>query len=181
MASKPSAQAPIRDKAFLTSVFESMDRDRTGFINVSELQRALASGTWKPFSEELVLLMVKIFDREFNNKINFDQFCTLWSYITEWVNGFKKVDRTNCGRLDKADLQTVFGNLGYQVSLGLCHMMIRRFDQLGDNKIMLEDFVRMCVILHNAAAEFKIFDPNKTGTAKLTLDDFHRTTFQMCK
>ncbi|XP_049269206.1 programmed cell death protein 6 [Rhipicephalus sanguineus] len=181
MSGKPSALAPIRDKAFLTSVFESMDRDRTGFINVSELQRALASGTWKPFGEELVLLMVKIFDRDFSNKINFDQFCTLWSYITEWFNGFKKVDRTNCGRLDKTELQTVFSNLGHQVSLGLCHMMIRRFDQQGDNKIMIEDFVRLCVIMQDATQEFKTLDPNKTGSAKVTYDDFVCSTFKMCK
>ncbi|KAL3248957.1 hypothetical protein MRX96_056243 [Rhipicephalus microplus] len=90
MARKSSALAQIRHKAFLTSVFESMDRDRTGFISVSKLQRALASGNWKPFGEELVLLMVKIFDRDFSNKIDFDQFCTLWSYITNWFNAFKK-------------------------------------------------------------------------------------------
>ncbi|KAH6939964.1 hypothetical protein HPB50_022994 [Hyalomma asiaticum] len=181
MAGKPSPQAPIRDKAFLTSVFESMDRDRTGFINASELQRALASGTWKPFGEELVFLMVKIFDRDFSNKINFDQFCTLWKYITEWVNGFKKVDRTNSGRLDKAELQTAFANVGHQVSLALCHMMIRRFDQQGDNKIMAEDFVRMCVIMHDAVQGFNTLEPDKTGVAKLTYEEFLCSTFEMCK
>lgn len=181
MAGKASAVAPVRDKAFLTSVFESMDRDRTGMINASELQRALANGTWKPFGEDLVVLMVRIFDRQFTGKINFEQFSTLWAYITDWVNSFKKVDRANCGRLDKTDLQTVFTNMGHPLSLGLCHMMIRRFDQLGDNKIVMEDFVRMCVILQIAQEEYKKIDTENTGFAKVTYDDFLCTTFEMWK
>ncbi|KAK8761362.1 programmed cell death protein 6-like [Amblyomma americanum] len=181
MAGKASALAPVRDKAFLTSVFESMDRDRTGVINATELQRALANGTWKPFGEDLVMLMVKIFDREFTGKINFEQFSTLWANITDWYNSFKKVDRANCGRLDKTDLQTVFANMGHQLSLAVCHMMIRRFDQLGDNKIMMDDYLRMCVILHIANEEYKKINPEKTGSAKLTYDDFLCNTFEMWK
>lgn len=44
--------------AIKTFVFKSVDRDRSGYINVDELQQALSNGTWKPFNPETVRLMI---------------------------------------------------------------------------------------------------------------------------
>lgn len=42
----------------LQNIFASVDRDRSGKINVDELQRALSNGTWNPFNPETCRLMI---------------------------------------------------------------------------------------------------------------------------
>ncbi|CAN7997520.1 unnamed protein product [Ixodes hexagonus] len=181
MAAGQGNVIPTRDHAFLTSVFQSVDRDRTNSITASELQRALANGTWRPFSEDLVNLMIKMFDRSFRGNINFKEFVCLWHHITEWINVFRKIDKANSGRLNKGELQSAFQQLNFKLSVGLCHVMIRRFDQNGDNRINVEDFVRLCIILQNATEAFKTFDPANAGQAKITYDQFLNTMFTMAK
>lgn len=90
MSTEAASGLPKRDKNFLASVFQSVDKDRTGRISSAELQRALSNGNWKPFNESLVNLMIKMFDREFTGNIKFEEFCNLWNFITEWINGFRK-------------------------------------------------------------------------------------------
>ena len=36
----------------------SVDKDRSGFISVNELQSALSNGTWQPFNPETIRLMI---------------------------------------------------------------------------------------------------------------------------
>ncbi|EEC06684.1 programmed cell death-involved protein, putative, partial [Ixodes scapularis] len=172
-----------RDHAFLMSVFRSVVRDRTTTITASELQRALANGTWKPFSEDLVNMMVKLFDRNFDGCIDFEEFVCLWHHITEWINVFKSEPPTFASgdRLNKTELQSAFMQLNFRLSLGLCHVMIRRFDQSGDNRINVADFVRLCIILQYATEAFKTFDTGQVGQAKITYDQFLTTMFKMAR
>ena len=61
-APPPPAQAP--DQNFLMSVFQKVDRDRSGQISAEELGLALSNGTWQPFNPETVRLMIVLFDRD---------------------------------------------------------------------------------------------------------------------
>ena len=58
----PPPQAP--DQQFLMSVFQKVDKDRSGQISAQELGQALSNGTWQPFNPETVRLMINLFDRD---------------------------------------------------------------------------------------------------------------------
>ncbi|XP_064454990.1 programmed cell death protein 6-like [Ornithodoros turicata] len=183
MSKTPSETSLIekKDVAYLTSVFKSVDRDQSGFIKHIELQRALANGCWKCFSEDIVCLMIGMFDRTFTGNINLEQFITLWNCITDWINCFKAHSKSCKGRIDKAELQSCMTELGYRLSPGLCAIMIRRFDQMGDYRIGQDDYIRLCIVLYDALDAYNKLDPNKTGTAKINYDDFLHMMFTMSK
>lgn len=42
------------NQEWLRSVFDKVDKDRSGQISANELQGALSNGTWKPFNPETV-------------------------------------------------------------------------------------------------------------------------------
>ena len=63
----PPPQAP--DQNFLMSVFQKVDRDRSGQISAQELGQALSNGTWQPFNPETVRLMIVLFDRDHSGEL----------------------------------------------------------------------------------------------------------------
>ena len=47
-----------------------------------------------------------MFDRDNNGTITFNEFSSLWKYITDWQNTFRSYDKDNSGTIDKRELQT---------------------------------------------------------------------------
>lgn len=52
---KPDPKLQMPDPKWLRSVFEKVDKDKSGQITANELQGALSNGTWKPFNPETVI------------------------------------------------------------------------------------------------------------------------------
>jgi Ca2+-binding EF-hand superfamily protein len=110
-------QRPPADPHFLHAVFQKVDKDRTGHISADELQMALSNGTWTPFNPETVRLMISMFDRDKSGTITFDEFGSLWRYVTDWQETFKSFDRDNSGNIDKNELQTALSSFGDHLHL----------------------------------------------------------------
>ena len=53
-----------------------------------------------------------MFDRDRNGTINFQEFGSLWKYVTDWQNTFKSFDRDNSGSIDKNELQQALTSFG---------------------------------------------------------------------
>ncbi|CAG5120754.1 unnamed protein product [Candidula unifasciata] len=100
------------DPNWLSGIFQRIDRDRSGAISASELQVALSNGTWTPFNPETVRLMIGMFDRDNSGTINFQEFMSLWKYVTDWQNCFRSYDRDNSGSIDKNELKTALTGFG---------------------------------------------------------------------
>ena len=47
-----------------------------------------------------------MFDRDQNGTISFQEFASLWKYITDWQSTFRSYDKDNSGSIDKRELQT---------------------------------------------------------------------------
>lgn len=47
-----------------------------------------------------------MFDRDNNGTINFQEFASLWKYISDWQTTFRSYDKDNSGSIDKRELQT---------------------------------------------------------------------------
>ena len=42
---------------------------------------------------------------DYSGTIDFEEFCHLWNYITQWVELFKSLDRDRSGLLERVELQ----------------------------------------------------------------------------
>ena len=53
-----------------------------------------------------------MFDRDNSGTINFQEFSSLWKYVTDWQNCFRSYDRDNSGAIDKNELKTALQSFG---------------------------------------------------------------------
>jgi len=53
-----------------------------------------------------------MFDRDNSGSINFQEFSSLWKYVTDWQNCFRSYDRDQSGSIDKNELKTALSGFG---------------------------------------------------------------------
>ncbi|KAG5881118.1 hypothetical protein JTB14_032295 [Gonioctena quinquepunctata] len=169
--------SPMPDRDFLWSVFQRVDRDSSGFINTDELGAALSNGTWSPFNPETVRLMIGMFDRHNRGQVSFEDFASLWKYVTDWQNCFKSFDRDNSGNIDKNELKTALVSFGYRLSDGLIDTLIRKFDRHGRGTILFDDFIQCSVILYTLTSSFRNYDTDQDGYIKIHYEQFLSMVF----
>lgn len=58
-----------------------------------------------------------MFDRDGSGSINFQEFQSLWRYVTDWTNTFRNFDRDRSGFIDKNELSSALSAFGM-----LCRM-----------------------------------------------------------
>ncbi|ERL93938.1 programmed cell death protein 6 [Dendroctonus ponderosae] len=159
-------------REYLWSVFVSVDRDKSGYINANELQQALSNGTWNPFNPETVRLMMGMFDRENRGQISFEDFGALWKYVTDWQNCFRSFDRDNSGNIDKNEMKHALMTFGYKISDNLVNTLIQKFDRFGNQTILFDDFIQACILLHTLTSAFRAYDQDQDGIITIHYDDF---------
>jgi len=162
----------VPDRNFLLSVFQRVDRDRSGAINTDELQSALSNGTWTPFNPETVRMMIGMFDKDNSGTINFDEFGALWKYVTDWQQCFKSFDQDNSGSIDRNELQNALNTFGYRLAPPTIDMMLKKFDRQGRGTIAFDDFIQCCVTLHTLTASFRQHDTDMDGVIQIHYEQF---------
>ncbi|XP_070574730.1 programmed cell death protein 6-like [Ptychodera flava] len=173
----PPPQVP--DQNFLWGVFQRVDKDRSGHISADELQQALSNGTWSPFNPETVRLMIGMFDRQHNGTINFQEFGSLWKYITDWQNTFRSYDRDNSGFIDKNELKTALNSFGYRFSDFFYDMLVRKFDRRGRGDIAFDDFIQCCVVIQTLTSAFRQYDTRMAGQITISYEQFLTMVFSV--
>jgi len=166
----PPPQAP--DQQFLMSVFQKVDKDRSGQITAQELGQALSNGTWQPFNPETVRLMIMLFDRDQTGTIGFHEFAGLWKYVTDWQNTFRGFDRDNSGSIDFNELKQALTTFGYRLSDASIQMYMKKFDRVGRGTIAFDDFIQLCITLQTLTDSFRRYDTNKNGWIQLHYEQF---------
>lgn len=170
---------PQPDRQFLWNLFQRVDTDRSGSISATELQRALSNGTWKPFNQETVRMMIGMFDRRNSGTVNFDEFAALWRYITDWLNCFRSFDRDNSGNIDQNELQTALTNFGYRLSNNFYSLIMKKFDRDGKGSINFDDFIQCCINLQTLTAAFRKYDTDQDGWITIAYEDFLNLVFSL--
>ncbi|KAI8504382.1 PREDICTED: programmed cell death protein 6-like isoform X1 [Branchiostoma belcheri] len=170
---------PQVDQNFLWQVFGRVDADRSGAISAKELQTALSNGTWTPFNPETVRLMIGMFDRDNTGTINFQEFQSLWKYITDWQNTFRSYDRDNSGSIDRNELKTALTSFGYRLSDRFYDILIRKFDRHGRGQIHFDDFIQCCVTIQTLTGSFQQFDTNRNGWIDISYEQFLTLVFSL--
>jgi Ca2+-binding EF-hand superfamily protein len=176
---QPPPPQPQPDQNFLWSVFQRVDRDRSGQISAKELQDALSNGTWTPFNPETVRLMIGMFDRDQTGTINFQEFASLWKYVTDWQNTFRGYDRDNSGSIDKNELKTALTSFGYRLSDSFYDLLVRKFDRQNRGNVSFDDFIQCCVVLHTLTAAFRHHDTDQDGWINIGYEQFLTLVFSL--
>ncbi|KAK6982759.1 Programmed cell death protein 6 [Biomphalaria glabrata] len=158
---------------------DMIDTDRSGSISANELQRALSNGTWTPFNPETVRLMIGMFDRDNSGTINFQEFVSLWKYVTDWQNTFRSYDRDNSGSIDKTELKTALTSFGYRLSDQFYDILIRKFDRQGRGTVAFDDFVQCAVVLQTLTSSFRAFDTDQDGWIQISYEQFLTLVFSL--
>ncbi|XP_075211910.1 programmed cell death protein 6-like [Lycorma delicatula] len=166
-------------KEFLWDVFQKVDKDHSGFISANELQLALSNGTWAPFNAETVRLMIEMFDKQNRGEISFDDFGALWKYITDWQACFRSFDRDNSGNINKEEFQNALNTFGYRLSDPTIEVIVKKFDRLGKNVILFDDFIQACILLHKLTDAFRQHDQDQDGIITIQYEQFVGMVFSM--
>ncbi|KAH7643221.1 Alpha-1 3/1 6-mannosyltransferase alg-2, variant 2 [Dermatophagoides farinae] len=160
------------NQEWLRSVFDKVDKDRSGQISANELQGALSNGTWKPFNPETVRLMIAMFDKDKTGSINFEEFSHLWRYVTDWLNCFRSFDRDNSGNIDPSELRQALTTFGYRFTDSFLQILMKRYDREGKGHVTFDDFIQLCVQLQSLTNAFRQFDTDMDGWIKISYEQF---------
>ncbi|XP_032813654.1 programmed cell death protein 6-like [Petromyzon marinus] len=173
------AKGSVQDQAFLYSMFQRVDKDRSGTISAMELQQALSNGTWTPFNIQTIQLMMGLFDRERRGTINFAEFAGLWKYVSDWQAMFRRFDEDSSGFIDKRELRGALTAFGYRFSDQFYDLLIWRFDRQSRGQIAFDDFIQCCVVLQTLTNSFRGHDTDLDGWIHISFEQFMTMVFSV--
>ncbi|THG19775.1 hypothetical protein TEA_008329 [Camellia sinensis var. sinensis] len=179
--------------------FQMVDKDRSGFIDESELQQALSSG-YQRFSLRTIRLLMFLFKNPNDSlRIGPKEFAALWSCLGQWRAIFERFDRDRSGKIDATELRDALYSLGYAIPPSVLQVLISRYDGGSGRKVWndcegeqqipinleffdlpLKKSVFFCYLFERTVKfdgpglteKFKEKDPRYTGSAMLTYDTF---------
>lgn len=111
-------------------LFDAVDTDKSGQITAHELREALTNGHGNAFDLDTVKILMAMFDADCNGTIEFEEFSGLWDYIKEWQSIFKDFDKDDSNSIDRAELQTAFKELGYNITPSLIELIEKKYGNL---------------------------------------------------
>lgn len=159
----------MSDRQQIWQWFSRIDTNRSGTLDVMELQKALALGGLN-FSLKTVQAIMRLHDRDGSGTIDFEEFEKLHVWLSTISNSFKTfdTDRGGAGTLDKGEAQKAVAHAGYRLDPPAFEALFRSFDPDRTNNLCLAEFMAMSVFLQGAGRTFHAFDAQRTG--RITLD-----------
>ncbi|XP_078434885.1 calcium-binding EF-hand family protein isoform X1 [Wolffia australiana] len=154
--------------------FRSVDRDGSGFIDEMELQISLSQGDLT-FSRRTVRLLMFLFSNpRFPSVVGPNEFAAIWSCVGQWRVAFERFDRDRSGEIDSGELRNAMLFLGYAVPDSVIRALISRYEGRSHPRgaLNFDNFVECGIIVKGLTERFKEKDPQRTGFAKLTYDDY---------
>ncbi|UJR28832.1 hypothetical protein I4U23_010056 [Adineta vaga] len=173
MAQKEPTDAQLRE------IFQKVDTDRSGSITSNELQAALSNGTWSPFNPETIRMMIGMFDRDGSSTIDFQEFRSLWKYVSDWEKCFRQFDLDGSGSIDRHELKTALSSFGYRLSDKFYQLLIERFDRTGRGTVAFDDFIQACISIQTLTNAFRHFDRQQIGQITIGYEDFLTLVFSL--
>eukprot|EP00095_Tigriopus_kingsejongensis_P007822 maker-scaffold204_size260821-snap-gene-1.41 protein:Tk07822 transcript:maker-scaffold204_size260821-snap-gene-1.41-mRNA-1 annotation:"Peflin" len=133
-------------------LFENIDRDRSGFIEYSELQQ-------------------DIFDKNASGTIDFNEFQQLFNYINQWKSLFESFDKDRSGRIEESELLQAFQQMGYRFTPTFVQNLLAKYDPR-TRKLTLDNFIMACVQIKRLTDSFRSRDREMRGQATFQYEDF---------
>ncbi|RNA25655.1 calmodulin [Brachionus plicatilis] len=133
----------------LRQVFNYFDADKSGTINVSEIDRILERLNVRLSRDAYQKLMRQV-DRNGSRDLDFNEFCRLMLPVFTgkfddddlWY-AFKKFDLDGSGYITVGELKKILANIGQHFSEYEIETMIRKVDSNFDGKLSYQEFCRL--------------------------------------
>lgn len=159
----------------LRELFDRVDRNRDGRLDEMELGNALANDDGTRFQSSTVRLMIRLFDTDDSNAIEFKEFYHLWNYILHWKKTFQKCDLDQNQKISFGEFQTAIESFGYRLPTDIVLFVFQKFGDFNANKpmtIKFDMFVESLIWLLRCTNIFKKFDLKGNGIATISFQDF---------
>lgn len=161
---RPSANDPLR------IFFQAVDTDNSGSINESELDQALASGNLR-CPRSVVSQMIKLFDRDQNGQMSFEEFVSLHNFLSVVQTSFGKYSRDQ-NTLDLNYVYMALQDAGYTLDQPAFYTACQSFDPNRKGHFRLDDYISLCIFLQSARNLFGAFDTKREGHVTLDFNQF---------
>ncbi|XP_027031719.1 peflin [Tachysurus fulvidraco] len=153
--------------------FQTVDNDRSGYINPKELKQALLNSNNSAFNDETCMMMINMFDKTKTGRIDVYGFSALWLFLQQWRVIFQQFDRDRSGSINSNELHQALSQLGYNLSPQFIQNLVSRYCVRGmSNALQLDGFIQVCTQLQSMTQAFREKDSGMTGNVRMSYEDF---------
>ncbi|KAK5790448.1 hypothetical protein VI817_007735 [Penicillium citrinum] len=187
----PPLSAPTSDDPQqLFPLFRAANSSHTGALTEHELGSALVNGDYTSFHPRTVKMMIRMFDRDGNGIINFDEFVSLWRYLAAWRELFDRFDEDRSGRISLQEFENALVAFGYRLSPKFVSVLFSIFEsktrQLSGapksphrHGMSFDLFVQACISLKRMTDVFKRYDDDRDGYITVSFEEFLTEILQL--
>lgn len=118
---------PLLHRASPPQWFRIIDKDRSGSLDVFELQNALALGKIN-FSLKTVQSVMRLYDADGNGKMGLPEYHRLHSFLSNVTLAFRRYDTDNSGNLDQAEVKIALRDAGFNLDDPAFIALFKSFD-----------------------------------------------------
>lgn len=174
--SSPSPHPLSRDEIW--PLFAAVDSERTGELSESDLSRALVNADYTAFDPHTVRMMIRMFDLNRSGRVNFDEFCALWGFLTDWRHLFERFDVDKSTTISLREFTDALVAFGYRLSPSFVQLLFGTFAKpIGaampgarpEMCLSFDLFVQACISLKRMTDVFKKYDDDRDGYITLSL------------
>ena len=153
------------ERAYLKQIFDDIDHNHDGKITGQELHAALRKGQEsQDFDGHTVGALLRKYDNDNDNEINFNEFHTLFSEINRFFNEFLDIDLDMSGSIDSRELASSLNRKGYGFSQDFFNWLFFEISKTtGKQAISFDIYVRVITKFDKMKADFKNMPQNRNS------------------
>ncbi|KAJ5965463.1 hypothetical protein N7481_012177 [Penicillium waksmanii] len=186
----PLAAPTSNDPQQLFPLFRAANSSHSGSLTEHELGSALVNGDYTSFHPRTVKMMIRMFDRDGNGVIIFDEFVSLWRYLAAWRELFDRFDEDRSGRISLQEFENALVAFGYRLSPKFVSVLFSIFEsktrQLSGapkspnrHGMSFDLFVQACISLKRMTDVFKRYDDDRDGYITVSFEEFLTEILQL--
>ncbi|KMU80226.1 peflin [Coccidioides immitis RMSCC 3703] len=167
----------------LFPLFRAANASNTGSLSEHELGSALVNGDYTSFDPQTVKMMIRMFDRDGNCRVTFDEFVALWRFLAAWRELFDRFDEDRSGRISLPEFSKALVAFGYRLSQSFVNLLYKTFENKGRGRgapvlsgekggMSFDLFVQACLTLKRMTDVFKKYDEDRDGYITVSFEEF---------
>ena len=131
----------------LRPLFNAVDLDRSGKITFNELQKVLTMPgselQGSIFSERCAKRLVRMFDRNGNGSVDFEEYSALHQYLIQMKAGFESVDTNKSGKVEFSEVTTTLSRVGFNFSPQVIQKLFKMFDFQNKGALEFDGYIEL--------------------------------------
>jgi Ca2+-binding EF-hand superfamily protein len=175
----------------LMPLFRAANVSNSGALTEAELGSALVNGDYSAFDPNTVKMMVRMFDRNGDGVIGFEEFGSLWRFLAAWRELFDRFDEDRSGRISLDEFEKALVAFGYRLSRAFVRVLFSTFESKGRRRtaagpyaghggMSFDLFVQACISLKRMTDVFKRYDDDRDGYITVSFEEFLTGTCRLC-